>query len=243
MLKVLVTPLNLMLAGAIALGLTQIMKDTSGVEVRGNVVKLDEIVTSDSTKPLVKELDLLEKSGRKSILLHVTSPGGSVMDGREVNEEIRSSTATVNTLVTNYAMSMGMDFLLQGKERFATPEAVGMIHRGSASGVSYASLKNMLEDLLAVKASGVKDAGLDGQIEGLRSATDAMDVLFSSAFRRLEEIKKTAPNPKKMDELIAALKVGDRDIFLTAQQMLDLGIVTKIVKSVEEAEQLTNENS
>lgn len=229
MLKILVTPLNLMLAGAVVLGLSQLTEDKSGVTVKGTTVKLDNQVSKASTAPIVEALDDLEKGGAKGILLHVTSPGGAVFAGREVNEEMRSSKAQVNTLVTNYAMSMGMDFLLMGKERFATPDAIGMIHRGSANGVSY----NELKKKLAMTVPGSPEH------EELASNVEAMDVMFDATFTRLEEIKKTSNNPEDMAMLIEDLKVGSRDIFLTAEHMLDLGIVTRIVNSVEEAEELT----
>ena len=269
MLKVLVTPLNLAVSAAVVIGLSKLLSVDTGVTVEGNTVTLDHVVMSESTKAMVKELDSLEKSGKKKILLHVRSPGGSVLDGREVNEEIRSSKAQVNTLVSNFAMSMGMDFLLTGKERFATPEAIGMIHRGSAGGMSYFALKiklieiqTKLDSLVQGKSAATKPrmsvsptgsfsivdesdtaGSLLTELESLESAVDAMDKLFEPTFKKLEELKKTAPSPEKVEALIESLKLGNRDVFLSATDMLELGIVTKIVSSTEEAKKLTDANS
>lgn len=242
MLKVTMTPLNLIATAAVALVMFKVLNPDTGVDVHGRTVKLVSEVSQESSKAVAEALDILEHKNKKPILLKIESPGGSVMDGREVVEEIRSSSVQVNTITTNYAMSMGMDFLLMGKERFATPDALGMIHRGSAGDVSYAVLKAQLHHLEGLApASSAEAINLKGAIEKLRSTVDILDKLFEPTFTRLAEIRKTLKDPTELDRIVDALKEGDRDIFLTAEKMLEAGIVTKIVNSVEEAEKITNE--
>lgn len=244
MLKVTMTPLNLIATAAVALVMFKALNPDTGVDVHGRTVKLVSEVSQESSKAVTEALDTLEHKDKKPILLKIESPGGSVMDGREVVEEIRSSSVQVNTITTNYAMSMGMDFLLMGKERFATPDALGMIHRGSAGNISYAVLKAQLLHLEGlVPASKEEAINLKGAIEKLRSTVNILDKLFEPTFARLAEIRKTLKNPALLDGIVNVLKDGDRDIFLTADQMLEAGIVTKIVKSVEEAEKITNAGS
>lgn len=242
MLKITVTPLNLILTAAVAVVMFKALETETGVDVHGRTVTLSAAVGEDSSKAVAEALDTLEHKNKKPILLKIESPGGSVMDGREVMEEIRSSSVQVNTITTNYAMSMGMDFLLMGKERFATPDALGMIHRGSAGDVSYAVLKAQLHHLEGLApASSAEAINLKGAIEQLRSTVEILDKLFEPTFNKLAEIRKTLKDPKALDSIVDALKDGDRDIFLTAEEMLEAGIVTQIVNSVEEAEKITNE--
>lgn len=242
MLKVMVTPLNLIATAAVAVVMFKALNPEVGVEVQGRTVRLDFEVSHDSSKAVAEALNTLEHKSTRPILLKIESPGGSVMDGREVVEEIRSSSVQVNTITTNYAMSMGMDFLLMGKERFATPDALGMIHRGSAGNISYAVLKAQLRHLEGLVPTSKEEAiNLKGAIERLRSTVDILDKLFEPTFTRLAEIRKTLKDPTPLDRIVDALKEGDRDIFLTAEEMLEAGIVTQIVNSVEEAEKITNE--
>lgn len=255
MVKLKVTPLNLVAAAVASYFMvTTVLSPDTGVEVRGNVIDLDSAVLKKSTDPIVEALKDLDDDGVDHILLKINSPGGSVLDGRDVNSVISQLDTKVVTYSDNYFMSMGMDFFLQGQERLITKNALGMIHRGSAGGLTYHQLKLKLE-ALKKEIEAFEEAKADkkdkkdevkrdliaerSELEALRSVIDVMDKLFDETFKRLEEIKETAPDPEYLQSIIDSLKVGDRDIFLSADELIKSGIATKIVKNEKEA----NENS
>lgn len=248
MLNINLSPLNLTLSAAVVVGLVHLNSTETGVTASKQVVLLNTDVNQVSSEDTAKKLDDLEKRTGKPILLHISSPGGEVLSGREVVEEIRTSKVDVNTLVTNYAMSMGMDFFLTGDKRFATADALGMIHRGSAGNMTFGALKDALAVLELEKqlidggmpTSPQRRLEVEAMVEQLRSTVQVMDKLFEPTFRTLNKLLETAPNKEKLKALIEELKVGKTDIYLTAQEMLEVGIVTQIVSSKEEAEAITN---
>ncbi len=188
------------------------------------MVTLNDAVTGKSVDSLMVLLNQYNNSGAKTLLLKITSPGGEVMKGREVIALMQEPEMKVSTYADNYFMSMGMSFFLEGETRLVTKNAIGMIHRGSVGGMTYAELKAQLE--------------MDPENEQLRMLVESMDILFEPEFKKLEEIKKTAPNPAYTQEIIDDLKKGNHDIFLNADQLIASGIATHIVSGVKEAQKI-----
>lgn len=244
MIKLHLTPLNLVLAVAVSYGaLTLAMRpNTSPVQISANVVSLSGEVTETSSELLVKALTTLRDKGTTKVLLDIDSPGGDVLAGREVHALMNKDGMTVNTFSDNYFMSMGMSFFLEGEKRIVTSAAIGMIHRGSVGNHSYFGLTKKLAEAEKVRkvllSTGGNTDDVDIALERLHSIVDAMDLFIKRDIEILERVKKTAPNPEKTQAIIDSLKVGNRDIFLTAEEMLEAGIATHIVNSKKEAASL-----
>ena len=68
---------------------------------------------------------------RKPIMLYITSPGGSVDDGFELIDIIKSSKTPVYTVNLGYQYSMGFLIGIAGHKRFAVRNAKYLMHDGS----------------------------------------------------------------------------------------------------------------
>jgi ATP-dependent protease ClpP protease subunit len=236
------TPVKISLAiflGVVSLGIgtlgtlgTTAVQLTEYPKEQGRVVFIDTQVDKESMVKATNDLKELQDSGRGKIAIKIKSPGGSVFEGRELLSRIQASEVQVDTFADNFIASMGMAIFLEGKERIVTFQAAGLLHRGSIGGVSYGTLKTMLSEVEMMKPS-LEQAAL---LEQLRSMVTMMDVLFESEFRILEECKKIAIDPALTQSIIDSLKVGDRDIILTGEQMYLAGIATKIVTKLNTAE-------
>ena len=75
-----------------------------------------------------KDIDV---ESRQPILLYVTSCGGSVDDGFELIDVIKSSKTPVYTINLGYQYSMGFLIGLAGDKRFAMKNAKFLMHDGS----------------------------------------------------------------------------------------------------------------
>lgn len=75
-----------------------------------------------------KDIDI---ESRQPILLYVTSCGGSVDDGFELIDVIKSSKTPVYTINLGYQYSMGFLIGLAGDKRFAMKNAKFLMHDGS----------------------------------------------------------------------------------------------------------------
>lgn len=244
MLKLHLTPLNIVLAATVAYGAMSLANGPfkPPVTVAGNTVTLNGEVSERSSGLIVDELTKLRDSGATKVLLDIDSPGGDVLAGREVHTLMNKDGMTVNTFSDNYFMSMGMSFFLEGSKRIITSEAIGMIHRGGVGSMSYFQLTKELEKAeqlhAHLSAAGSDTSNIETVLERLHSMKDAMDKLMARDLDILEQVKKTAPNPAKTQEIIDSLRIGNRDIFLDAKELIESGIATHLVSSKKEAEAL-----
>lgn len=232
MLNIKITPLNATVAGIVAyLFVTVTFPDPETVDPNlRNVIVFSGDVDDKSMRDLAKKMDRAADRADRFVV-KITSPGGMVFAGREVTKRFDSYEGVqVDTYADNFFASMGMALFLEGKERMVTEDAIGLIHRGSAGGLSYYTAKLMLEDL---RNSPDQSLQKMDRIVALENTIHLMDKLFEPEFRTLEEIKKTAPNPEATQRIIDAMKKGAADLTLNAEEMLEAGIATKIVKPSE----------
>ena len=73
----------------------------------------------------------IEPEKRKPIFLRVESVGGSVDDGFNLIDTIKSSKTPVYTICTSYAYSMGFMIFLAGEKRYMSENAKCLIHDSS----------------------------------------------------------------------------------------------------------------
>ena len=66
-----------------------------------------------------------------TINLYITSPGGSVFSGMAIANAIQASKAQVNTIIAGLAASIAAVVWFAGKERYALPYSLLMIHGSS----------------------------------------------------------------------------------------------------------------
>lgn len=218
MLKIKFTALNIVIASIFAhiyISNFVIEGPSFPSEQASNVVELRGEVNSESMKILTSEF--LKKDREGETIVKITSPGGEVFSGRELTIAMSNAEHKIITYAPNYFMSMGMAIFLEGKERLISKDSIGMIHRGSSGGVPYHDLKKLAEAIPSSEAA---------------SDVKLMDMLFETEFKKLEEIKKVAPDPELTQYIIDKMKEGKEDLFLNADELIRSGIATKIVKGL-----------
>lgn len=89
---------------------------------------------SDSTAVSIGEqIRSLNDRGVNEIVLHITSPGGSVYAGLQIYDYMRLSHAPVRTSCEGYCMSMGAYLLSWGSVRQSDENATIMFHQVGSS--------------------------------------------------------------------------------------------------------------
>lgn len=89
---------------------------------------------SDSTAVSIGEqIRSLNDRGVNEIVLHITSPGGSVYAGLQIYDYMRLSHAPVRTSCEGYCMSMGAYLLSWGNVRQSDEHATIMFHQVGSS--------------------------------------------------------------------------------------------------------------
>lgn len=100
-------------------------------------VYLNGEVNSASANDICMQLRVLEAmDADKEIFLIINSPGGSVIDGLAIVDQIKHSKAPIITVVHGLAASMGAVILSAGKRRLAYKNSEVLIHQvlGGAGG-------------------------------------------------------------------------------------------------------------
>lgn len=92
------------------------------------IVELVGIIDFDQYAAFKTQLDAVAQN-EDSVLIHINSPGGSVVAGMLISEEIEASNHRTICLVDGYAMSMAMYILASCDVRLMTERSVLMIHR------------------------------------------------------------------------------------------------------------------
>lgn len=104
---------------------------------KSNTLNLNDAVTPDSVSVLMQEAKALdsEKPSDEPIYLFLNTPGGSIQDGLELIENLKSLNRPVHT-VTLFAASMGFQIAQNMKTRYILSNGVYMSHsaRGSFGG-------------------------------------------------------------------------------------------------------------
>ncbi len=164
------------------------------------------VVESQSASEAIKKLWYLELvDPGKPILFIINSPGGSVLDGLAIIDQVKMITSPITTLVTGLAASMGTLIGLCAKDaskRLATPNARFMIHQPRIGGY----IRGQASDL-EIQAREI----MKTHDQGVKAYMDATG---------------------KSREVIE--KAIDRDNWMTAEEALEFGLIGKIVHTFKD---------
>jgi len=94
------------------------------------IVELEGIIDFDQFSIFKTQMDAVDAD---TVVIHINSPGGSVIAGMLISEEIESSKHRTVCLVDGHAMSMAMYVLASCDVRLMTERSVLMIHRAKVS--------------------------------------------------------------------------------------------------------------
>lgn len=76
----------------------------------------------------LKENKLIDKCNPAPLYLHITSYGGSVLEGFKAVSHIQNSVLPIHTIVDGYAASAGTIMSISGEKRFMTKHGYMLIH-------------------------------------------------------------------------------------------------------------------
>jgi len=99
---------------------------------------------SEQSVNRVLEKIIKAESESSRILLEITSPGGEVMSGDAVVEELRSSDK-IDTYIPSFAASMGAETFMQGKRRYMEEHAEILFHGVSSGGITEPMAKTLID--------------------------------------------------------------------------------------------------
>lgn len=164
------------------------------------------VVENKSASEAIKKLWYLELiDPGKPILFIINSPGGSVLDGLAIIDQVKMITSPITTLVTGLAASMGTLIGLcadDPKRRLATPNARFMIHQPRIHGA------------------------IQGQASDLE--IQAREIMKTREQGIQQYMKATGKDHATIEKAI------DRDNWMTAQEALEFGLIGKIVSSFDD---------
>ena len=161
---------------------------------------LTSMIDQQSSCELIKSLVYLDRQDNSEITLYINSPGGEVMSGLAVYDQISMMRSPVRTVCIGTAASMGAIIFLAGRRRQMYPHAQLMIHdpsysRNDISGLKPHEVRQELDKLNEVKKT-------------------VAEIISEKTGKPLKEIYKLTAN----------------DTFFTAQEAVDLGFADEIVK-------------
>ncbi|MGN1136581.1 MAG: ClpP family protease [Oscillospiraceae bacterium] len=164
---------------------------------------LTEEVNARTSNELIKQLMYLERQDSESeVTIYINSPGGEVISGLAVYDYIGMMKAPVRTVCIGTAASMGAILFLAGAKRQMFPHTRLMIHDPSYSH----------NDI-----GGRKPHEIQHELDKLNETREALARIIS---------EKTG---RSIDEIY---KVTADDTFYSAQEAIDFGLATEILKGV-----------
>lgn len=162
---------------------------------------LTEEVNAQTSNELIKQLMYLERQDSESeVTIYINSPGGEVISGLAVYDYIGMMKAPVRTVCIGTAASMGAILFLAGAKRQMLPHTRLMIHDPSYSH----------NDI-----GGRKSHEIQHELDKLNETREALARIIS---------EKTG---RSIDEIY---KVTADDTFYSAQEAIDFGLATEILK-------------
>lgn len=162
---------------------------------------LTEEVNAQTSNELIKQLMYLERQDSESeVTIYINSPGGEVISGLAVYDYIGMMKAPVRTVCIGTAASMGAILFLAGEKRQMLPHTRLMIHDPSYSH----------NDI-----GGRKPHEIQHELDKLNETREALARIIS---------EKTG---RSIDEIY---KVTADDTFYSAQEAIDFGLATEILK-------------
>lgn len=162
---------------------------------------LTEEVNAQTSNELIKQLMYLERQDSESeVTIYINSPGGEVISGLAVYDYIGMMKAPVRTVCIGTAASMGAILFLAGAKRQMLPHTRLMIHDPSYSH----------NDI-----GGRKPHEIQQELDKLNETREALARIISEKTgRSIEEIYKVTAD----------------DTFYSAQEAIDFGLATEILK-------------
>lgn len=162
---------------------------------------LTEEVNAQTSNELIKQLMYLERQDSESeVTIYINSPGGEVISGLAVYDYIGMMKAPVRTVCIGTAASMGAILFLAGAKRQMLSHTRLMIHDPSYSH----------NDI-----GGRKPHEIQHELDKLNETREALARIIA---------EKTG---RSIDEIY---KVTADDTFYSAQEAIDFGLATEILK-------------
>lgn len=163
---------------------------------------LTSIIDHQSSCELIKSLMYLDRQESSEITLYINSPGGEVMSGLALFDQISMMRSPVRTVCIGTAASMGAIIFLAGQKRQMYPHAQLMIHdpsydRNDISGLKPHEVRQELDKLNEVRKT-------------------AAEIISEKTGKPIKEVYKLTAN----------------DTFLTAPEAVASGFADEIVKGV-----------
>lgn len=163
---------------------------------------LTSMIDQQTSCELIKNLMYLDRQDASEITLYINSPGGEVMSGLALFDQISMMRSPVRTVCIGTAASMGAIIFLAGQKRQMYPHAQLMIHdpsydRNDISGLKPHEVRQELDKLNEVRKT-------------------AAEIISEKTGKPIKEVYKLTAN----------------DTFFTAQEAVASGFADEIVKGV-----------
>lgn len=163
---------------------------------------LTSTIDHQSSCELIKSLVYLDRQDNSEITIYINSPGGEVISGLALFDQISMMRSPVRTVCIGTAASMGAIIFLAGQKRQMYPHAQLMIHdpsydRNDISGLKPHEVRQELDKLNEVRKT-------------------AAEIISEKTGKPIKEVYKLTAN----------------DTFFTAQEAVASGFADEIVKGV-----------
>lgn len=169
-------------------------------ELFSREIFLTSVIDQQTSCELIKSLVYLDRQDNSEITLYINSPGGEVMSGLAIFDQISMMRSPVRTVCIGTAASMGAIIFLAGHKRQMYPHSQLMIHDPSYD-------RNDI--------SGLKPHEVRQELDKLNEVRKTMaEIISQKTGKPLREVYKLTAN----------------DTFLTAQEVVDSGYADEIVK-------------
>lgn len=163
---------------------------------------LTSMIDQQTSCELIKSLMYLDRQDASEITLYINTPGGEVISGLALFDQISMMRSPVRTVCIGTAASMGAIIFLAGQKRQMYPHAQLMIHdpsydRNDISGLKPHEVRQELDKLNEVRKT-------------------AAEIISEKTGKPIKEVYKLTAN----------------DTFFTAQEAVASGFADEIVKGV-----------
>lgn len=126
-------------------------------EIDGNVVKLYGTIWQGDAPYIISSISKLLKNSSNELTIHLHTPGGSVIDGNLIFNELAKAKARISIVIDGLAASMGSILMLAGKHISIAENAFIMIHAPSGSAEGNAKeFENTAKVLRSMESSFMK---------------------------------------------------------------------------------------
>lgn len=217
----------------------------------GNIIKFkspfDE-AARDTVSDMVDDINGIKAPGER-MLIEITSDGGAVFPGREMQQKLKSG-VSLDTYVPLMAASMGADTFMLGERRYVERDALILfhgVHLGKFS-LTEGFLTKVIKQLELEHRNRVDAVDqIVGTLSDSTSEGPATETTAGSAIISLEEILDAARavmDPRDLGPAIEELRVGvERAGYLTVMHSLrstrdmlagiNNGAIDKIVEAMK----------